>query len=351
LPAADTPVFLHLALSRCAPARPCRQVGITRAVIAGVIRPDCRRARTGREFLAEVEKHMAEQHRRSDYRHRVMHVVEIYAARMRPDGTAWATRDEITRQTAGCPVCGGLTPDGVKTYVRYLREAGLLPTVREGTTPAIERNRRAGTGQPVPDHNLAAVRVLCVRRQEPLRTCPDQRQRLTPPHALKTLTTRGIFHPSARESAKGTGVDRPEILKQGALRLVTDGWLAIETRDFRAGAPGVDPWTADDLRKAINQDRTGRQDWHTDDVRSPAKWLRYRLNFWRDQDGKPVPSPSQEARERARTAHAEMIRHRAERAALVAARSADYTGQAARARDLLNAALARATQIRRYVST
>ena len=93
-------------------------------------------------------------------------------------------------------------------------------------------------------------------------------------------------------------------------------------------------WSPRDLLHAIDHEPGGRQHGYTSGVRSPAAWIRSRLNDWLGPDDIPLPSRSQRLAEARRQVLADQAARRA-RDADARVRAADYPDHAARAREML----------------
>lgn len=98
-------------------------------------------------------------------------------------------------------------------------------------------------------------------------------------------------------------------------------------------------WTVADVEHALDHLPDGSRHIRTDAVRSPARWLAYRLDLWRSADGTPLPPHTAELAEQAARHQAEQATYR-EALAATRAQVGDYRVQASRARAMLNRALA-----------
>ncbi len=97
-------------------------------------------------------------------------------------------------------------------------------------------------------------------------------------------------------------------------------------------------WSPRHVLHAIDPEPGGRQHGYTAGVRSPAGWIRSRLNDWLGPDDTPLPSRSQRLTDAHRQVLADQATRRA-RDADTRARAADCPAQAARAREMLRARL------------
>ncbi|GHI84114.1 hypothetical protein [Streptomyces xanthophaeus] len=75
------------------------------------------------------------------------------------------------------------------------------------------------------------------------------------------------------------------------LHRITPGRLARLLEPFALAG-----WSPSDIRHAMEHGPDGGQHIQTDRVRKSWSWLRYRLSFWIDQAGAPLPSKSQTVR-------------------------------------------------------
>ena len=212
------------------------------------------------------------------------------------------TWDVIAEQT-------GLSRRTVARWLRWLQDHDLVVLVQGGTTPRYAPNLlRPG------DRNLAAVYQL---------TMPVERT-VTPSRVLNLPGTparaRGKINPEAKATDPPTtvpkehkrteerppGVDwrpsrralRREWHRQQAvqlqeralaLRRISDVHLASIIRPHLAAGH-----TVEDLVYAIDRRPDGTPHRSTDPVRSPAGWLRWRLDCWRGPDGTVLPSRRQQ---------------------------------------------------------
>ena len=96
-------------------------------------------------------------------------------------------------------------------------------------------------------------------------------------------------------------------------------------------------WRPADVLHALDHEPGGRQHGYTAAVRSPAAWIRSRLDTWRGPDGAPLPSPGQQRAAAAAATRAAAAARREEAARLAAGRTADNDSWADRARAMLAA--------------
>lgn len=213
-------------------------------------------------------------------------------------------------------------------WLRWLRENGFLGHVERGTTP---RWRKQWQNALFGDQNRQPVYLLCapidgpVRPQEPLldlhspapavdaqndaqqlstgTTCTptfsNQPSLENPPHARAETSpwspqTKQERQQAADQIRRAGGSSwhtatingqQQDILVRSPLRAISTRYLAHIAREFwEAG------WTVDDVRHAIDHRPDGTRHTATSAVLDPARWLRYRLNHWRDADGSPIAS-------------------------------------------------------------
>lgn len=102
-------------------------------------------------------------------------------------------------------------------------------------------------------------------------------------------------------------------------------------------------WSAADIEHALDHRPDGTRHRHTEDVRSPAAWLAWRLGLWRSADGSVLPPHSAELAKRAE-AHAAAQAARREQLAKVRAQAANYPAKASAARVMLAQALQQASR-------
>jgi hypothetical protein len=223
---------------------------------------------------------------------------------------------------------------------RWWAERGYIGTVREGTTPELERCRRGVLYDLAPlDGNRTPVYVLCVPRA----SCRSAGRR-PGSQADEVVETRNDLPSSSRREVElpareraaakpGSAPQQRNHTRTWPLRGVSDGWWAHLAAPFRRAC-----WSEADLVFAVDHDPGGRQNRERlANVVHPVGWLRWRLSRWLGPDGVPVPSPSQVRK----AAHAQVLAEQAARRRqlrqLAAGRAADYAGHAARARAMLAA--------------
>jgi len=216
--------------------------------------------------------------------------------------TAHLSRDSVRRKA----MTGRPGPDGkprpmstsvYKRCRRWWAERGYVGTVREGTTPELERCRRGVLYELAPlDGNQTPVYVLCVPRTACRAAArrPDSQPagivetRNGPP----SNSRREIEIPArARPTAKpGSSSQHRDHARAWPLRGVSDGWWAHLTGPFTAAG-----WSAAHLTWAIDHHPDGQQNRERlANVRHPVGWLRYRLARWLGPDGAPLPSRRQQ---------------------------------------------------------
>lgn len=102
------------------------------------------------------------------------------------------------------------------------------------------------------------------------------------------------------------------------------GWQEWISRAVRVQGKRSRPRTPADVLHAIDVRPDGTPHLHTEGVRYPAGWIRYRLGLWLGGTGAPLPPHSAHLARRAELAHAARARLRPpEQAELAAAASAD----------------------------
>ncbi|HEY3561785.1 MAG TPA: hypothetical protein VGL05_30175 [Kribbella sp.] len=225
----------------------------------------------------------------------------------------------------------GVSRRALANWLRWLRDNGFLGHVERGTTPRWRKqwqNTLYGEQNRQPVYLLCAPVVGPLRPQEPL---PDlhspglavdaqnDAQQLstgttcTPtfpnqPSLEKPLRARADSSPWSPQTkqerqqaaeqirrAGGTswhtttiGGQQHDVLVRSPLRAISARHLAHIARDFWEHG-----WTVDDVQYAIDHRPDGTRHTATSAVLDPARWLRYRLNHWRDADGSPVASHRQ----------------------------------------------------------
>jgi hypothetical protein len=114
---------------------------------------------------------------------------------------------------------------------------------------------------------------------------------------------------------------------------------------FRAHpAPPGGPYTPADVLRSLEVTPSGAQHEFAGRVRDPAAWLEYRMSFWLDAAGDPLPPHSARLAAEASEHQARADAARTERAAIAAGKSANYAGHAATAREMLRQARRAASQ-------
>jgi len=313
---------------------------LSRAELARAVPAGSRRIRSQREALRTGLACPELADVRADFRANLtawwrLHVLHMsWGGQDRPPaGTTQPTRARV------CVLAGF----GVSTYkvCRAWWEArGYVAIARPGRTPMLRPVALVRPG----DHNERQVLVICCPRKKRPISSPRSGQAISRP-----LTCSGSEQVLPTREAKpaekpGSGTIRPAALRAWPLRGVSDGWWAHLTGPF-----AVAGWNSTELLWAIDHEPGGRaRRERLANVVHPVGWLRWRLAPWRAPDGRPLPSPAQEAERRKEAARAELARQRAERAQLEAGRAADVAGKADEIRRML---AARGGQVARDLAT
>ncbi|WP_214317128.1 hypothetical protein [Nonomuraea sediminis] len=202
----------------------------------------------------------------------------------------------------------------VKRWVRWLRERGFLGVVEEGTTNRYRRGNRCGLDDDGLG-NRAAVWVLCVPAPELEETGPHTDKTTTEPPSCTSRrgVQEGPTHareersPSRRRNrtsttqeptaTPGTRKHALQIAQQihdesTTLRRLSPWYIRHLTRAFVAAG-----WKADDVLHALDHQPDGSAWSYTwtsrDEIRNVPGWMRYRLDAWLDEHGRPLPGKSQ----------------------------------------------------------
>jgi hypothetical protein len=352
------------------PGHAAASPGITRAELARAIPPGSRKIRNQREArdgglscpdLAGV---------RGDFRDNLTAWWKIHVRYASwggegrpPRGTTQPTRAKVCELAGRLdPRTGEWRPMSVSTYKRcsrWWRARGYAAIVRPGWTPAL----RAMALVSPEDHNERQVLVLCLPREKPAAPPREPAPDLNGPLSGSRRESEKAPRARTAENQDKTGKDRaprgqsllprpgpaplaavPQNGSDGLaaaramqerarlLQAISAKHLRYLARPFwRAG------WRPADVLHALDHEPGGRQHGYTAAVRSPAAWIRSRLDAWRGPDGTPLPSPGQQRAEAAARARAEAAARRAETARLAAARTTDAPGWAGRARAMLAA--------------
>jgi len=243
----------------------------------------------------------------------------------------------------------GLCRATIAAHLRWLREHQLLAIWQPGRTAGCRPMALAGTetnqaaeylllAGPTPERALAAAeRPAASPADDPLAAGPEYRQKPAPATAVEETWTPtwsrrdSERNPRVRETSyppgrQDRGPGRPaETAAQQQFRRDRGRPIRLELADkLRNRSPVLRQlsvrhlasllrdhvnagWSLPDLMQALDYQPTGARHWQTDRVRSPAGWLRHRLDLWRDSQSNVLPSPaltasSQRWRQRVSTA-------------------------------------------------
>lgn len=286
-PSTPEPTISVVPAARHAPVQP--------GVAGGPSLP--RRGLTQARWLTLPGEHPDAAVLRSDYRANMLAVARAIG---------WAADWETLRSRptmARIIELTGLSERTCQRWCRWLEHRRLLEVLTEGSTPQFRAGILYGEGG-----NQA------------------REWRLTDPSAAPSVYLAGT--PSGNLFCLGRST--PDARNPQTKRLTEKGWAA-EVRQFRAAL-----WTPADLDHAV-QCRPDGSRWAMDDpVRHPRAHLRWRLSWWLDERGSPLPSPSQRRAAGHVRVLAEQARRRAERRP-----PSGYEAGAALARRLLAARPAR----------
>jgi hypothetical protein len=321
LPPSDTP--------ENSPAFLTRHDDLSRAQISRVIPRGSRCVRSQREALRAGLACPELADVRADFRRNLTSWWRLHVLHM-----SWGGDDRPpagTTQPTRARVCA-LAGFGVSTYKtcrQWWEARGYVAVVRPGRTPAL---RPLALVRPDDCNERQVLVICCPRKKRPI-SSPRSGQAITRP-----LTCPRSGHEIPSRDANPTGKPgsdpiRPAALRAWPLRGVSDGWWSHLTGPFASAG-----WSSSDLLYAVDHEPGGRaRRERLANVVHPVGWLRWRLAAWLDPDGRPLPSPAQEARSRKQAARAELARQRAEQAQLEARRAADVAGKAAEIRRMLAA--------------
>jgi hypothetical protein len=240
-----------------------------------------------------------------------------------PRATARPTRRRICDEVGYCASTW-------KACRRVLEAAGWVRVLRQGRSQEARQMSQAEGLQYV--GNDAAVYLLAIPRvkNRPARAASSASELTRPPiqDAESAMDTpRGAVDSAGQEPGRTalragsspTPADVRALAAGRGLEKLTDRAVSACWRPFEAAL-----WSADDWLWAVGHWPDGRP--HAINppvVRFPASWLRWRLEKWLDDDGRPVLSPSrQRAADRA-AAHPDRDRQRAEYTARDQAAGAD----------------------------
>jgi len=248
---------------------------------------------------------------------------------------------------AACERAAGRAPRSVQRAWRWL-ERQYAVVLQEGTTPQFS------PGVLAPDDGNQARLFRLVLPPEPeaveLDDAPPRTTILRFPSACAREAAGRGKPASKRRSGLPTraGMLRAAEwlrFRSAVLRRISGRMLRSLLRRFwQAG------WAVRDTLHGLDAPPDGRPHLHTDDVRDPAGWVKYRMSHWLDADGRPGGSRSQQLAAAASAQRAEQAARRAARAAaLKEAGKVDQAVMAGRAREQLAEALrrggARAVQV------
>lgn len=312
-----------------APLRLSRRTGhISRSEVVRSMLPGSRRPRSRRELMSAFHADPRLAGIRADHRDNLVATMQL-AAR----SATWADSDADPRATMrptrarvaeGCDY----SISTWKACRRQLETLGYARLVRPGRSEAA----RLQSEQPELHYegNDAAVYVLAIppipRRLRPRKALPAR------PAATASPVTRP---PTDGADAQGVNplrrVDDGEGQEPRGTALRADSaskpaiWLALqeladvpknlsdkaalrEWRPFRARG-----WSMAEWLQAVRERPDGRRHpRRPSEVRYPWKWLKWRLSFWLDSDGKPLPPPSMQAAVRRERERRERELHRAD---------------------------------------
>jgi hypothetical protein len=275
---------------------------VTRLEIARKVPRGSRRARGQPDFLRAALAAPELATLRADAAANMLEVARILARYM-----SWEDRLTMPVRARVCALAG----ISVSTWQRCRRrweDWGYLGTVLEGTTHEFSSFLHRD------DPNQAAVYVLAVPRRKRMTTRARDHDRISdlPPKLRRSdrspardrgaqpqdgppsgrADTRTAGAPDGATAPCGAGIADAlaGVLLRAGGETLSDGWAAWLARPFaRSGR-----YTAQDLAWAVDHAPAGPQHRWTRDVRSPAGWLRKRLELWLDASGEPLPSRSQQ---------------------------------------------------------
>lgn len=227
----------------------------------------------------------------------------------------------------------GVTRRSVARYLRHLRDLQLLGIVASGRTA-----EWASVGPDGERINEAAVYVMCQPNDkkdmeialQPFTSQPVDGNVTPPSFAGQNLSFKKVNpHTRARESARGSKSKEQRKLgcsveqirwnqnwiaqtkaqrRSAAWRLrslIPHVFGAMSVRDLAATLKDffAAEWTVKDIHHALDVQPDGTPWPHSGapDTKSPRRlrgWLKYRLAAWRDPQGNPIKSNSQQAQER-----------------------------------------------------
>jgi IclR helix-turn-helix domain len=241
----------------------------------------------------------------------------------------------------------GLSRSSVKRWCRWLEQRGLLAVTEPGTTPqyrpgilyradganlAREWRLALPAGTTEPPSGCSKSEIPAQAREERLihkddRSAADSPTAPPPPEVTPWPLNRTPRRRSeALEAAEQLRRDLP-VLRRMSARAVRSALREF----FRSG------FTVVDIKHALDVRPDGSRHIRTDAIRTPNRWLAYRLGLWRSADGTPLPPYSAELAARAERHRAEQDARR-ERETTVQAQVSDYSVQASQARAMLAAA-------------
>jgi hypothetical protein len=326
-----------------------------KTAIFRAIRPGTRRCCDQREWLRTVLDAIEAE---PWYANRRVHYAAIARQLMRH--MHW--RERTTRPGhERIAVAVGVSPDTVARAVAWMRDRGLLGLVSPGSTPLLRPYALHGD-----EGNLAVVYICTVPRKRAQQLPPleaghgsfadltrSRSDRVSVPRAHeakpqpeKARATRGQpmlprpsdgnlnTHPQTRSERLTAARAMQDRFRM--LRRLSDRHVRHLARPFTLAG-----WTPADVLFAIDHEPGGRQHGYTAEIRFPAAWMASRLTLWLDPaTGIPLPSRSQLVAEQRHLALAGQAKRRKQAEARRDG-AGDYARQAARARQMLTATLAK----------
>ncbi|MEU5869592.1 hypothetical protein ABZ815_51105 [Nonomuraea sp. NPDC047529] len=311
----------------------------SRAVIAAAVPRGMRRAGSQQEWLRTLKEDAQVLELRCDGYTNLLRVANIIVW-----GADWATM--CSRPTIARIVdVTGLAKPTVKRWVRWLRDRGWLGVVEQGSTCQYRKGTMAGLVDDGLGHR-AAVWVLAVPRRttrdehrdlavdqpgytsEPPSVSLPRRETIFPTRAnqqrssLKRLRPR-ISPEWSLHTTPGTKRDKVALCERlraetPVLRRVTAWYLRWWLRTFLDSG-----WTAADVLHALDvrpDDSRWTYTWSsTAEIRNVPGWVWHRLSAWLDDQGRPLPSRSQQRAAADAVRRAEQVARRQEWARMAAA--------------------------------
>jgi hypothetical protein len=237
----------------------------------------------------------------------------------------------------------------VQMWCRWLEAHGLLAVLEQGATPqyrpalyALGKGPQArewrlsaspgdGTCTPplVLDLDGSPTRARARDTGMDGRSAADSPAAPSPPRVAHfPLNQNPQRRSEALAAAEQLRRDLP-VLRRMSVRAVRSAVREF----FRAG------WTVAEIERAWDVRPDGSRHIRTDAIRTPNRWVAWRLGLWRSADGTPLPPHSAELAAQADRHRAEHDARR-EQLAAVRAQVGDYPEQASQARAMLAAARA-----------